>query len=192
MPLLLALISVPAIEIAGVILVGGMIGPWPTLALVMLGSAAGVLILRRQGLVLLGRAERAIGSGDVRFERLLDRVCLVLAGMLFLIPGLVSDLVAILLLIRPVRRLIGGWLVGVIRRHADMQVVLNGRSMDFGPKDFGPTDFGPKDGGSRAAGPDKGSEPPPPEPALPAEEPVDAPRLSDSRWRPSRSRFRSD
>ena len=60
MPLLIALLVWPMAEIALFILIGGWIGLWPTLALVVLAALAGGMLLRRPALT---RAQLRPGPG---------------------------------------------------------------------------------------------------------------------------------
>lgn len=187
MPLLLAFILVPTMEIAGLALVGSLIGIWPTVGLVLLGTATGFLILRQQGFQLIRGAARGMDSGDFPVDAMVSRICIMFAGILFLIPGLVTDLIALLLLMPPVRRSLGLRLMRLFRRHGDVRVVMNGRTIDLGE----PPPRPPR--ASEEAPPRR----PPPPPAKPpvivdVEEPPDAPSLSESRWRPPNSRFRSE
>ena len=98
---LLALL--PLLEIAGFIWVGGAIGAGPTLALIVLAAVAGVWLIRRQGLSTLRAAATDARSG-APLQGAFDGLCLALAGVLLFIPGFLSDLLALPLLLPPVRR----------------------------------------------------------------------------------------
>lgn len=177
MPLLLAFIFVPILEIAGLVLAGSLIGLLPTLGLVLLSSALGFFLLRTHGVPLIRGGS---GAGDPRdTERLLAHLCLVVAGVLFLVPGLLSDVLAIVLLVPAVRQAIGGRLMEVFSRHAKVRVVLNGRSMEFGEPEVTLRPANTENADTQ-------------EPSPMAEDAPDAPRLSESRWRPSNSRYRSE
>ena len=84
--LLLAFVAVPMIEIALFIRVGGLIGLWPTLAIVLLTAMAGSYLVRSQGARELGRlhlpnhvthlvspCHRSVASGFVVVSALLMR-----------------------------------------------------------------------------------------------------------------------
>ena len=64
MPLFLLFVIVPIIEIALFIQVGGAIGFWPTLAIVILTAFAGSILLRQQGLSTLTNLQSKIGAGQ--------------------------------------------------------------------------------------------------------------------------------
>lgn len=101
--LLLLFIGVPMVEIAVFIQVGGMIGLWPTLAIVVLTAVAGSYLLRLQGTATLVRAQQAMARGEMPLAEVFDGACLLVAGVLLLTPGFVTDTLGALLFIPPVR-----------------------------------------------------------------------------------------
>ncbi|HYC03941.1 MAG TPA: FxsA family protein [Azospirillaceae bacterium] len=103
MRILPLLVLLPLLEIAGFIWVGGAIGAGPTLALIVLAAVAGVWLIRRQGLSTLRAAATDARSG-APLQGAFDGLCLALAGVLLFIPGFLSDLLALPLLLPPVRR----------------------------------------------------------------------------------------
>jgi UPF0716 protein FxsA len=105
-PLLLILI-LPVLEIVGFILVGDWIGTGPTIGLLLLAAIIGVFLVRHRGLASLTRAQTASAQGQPPIGAVLDSFCEVAAGVLLIIPGFLSDLLAVALLIRPLRRVFG-------------------------------------------------------------------------------------
>lgn len=102
--ILLALfIAVPLVEIAVFIKLGGIIGLGWTLALIVLTALAGTALLRQQGLATLRRAQENMARNEMPIRELFDGACLLVAGVLLLTPGFVTDAVGALLLIPPVR-----------------------------------------------------------------------------------------
>jgi UPF0716 protein FxsA len=100
---LIAFIGVPLLEIAVFIQLGGWIGLWPTLALVVLSAMLGTWQLRAQGLATLARARAAIDAGQVPTLEIFDGACLLVAGALLLTPGFVTDTLGLLLFVPAVR-----------------------------------------------------------------------------------------
>ncbi|MGE0745745.1 MAG: FxsA family protein [Rhodospirillales bacterium] len=97
---------VPLVEIAGFIVVGDAIGLWPTLALVVLAALAGALLLRLQGIATIRRVQAALARRQAPVVEIFDAFCLMIAAVLLIIPGFVSDAIALLLLLSPVRSLL--------------------------------------------------------------------------------------
>ncbi len=106
MPVLALFVLLPLIEIALFVLVGGWLGLWPTLGLVVLAAVAGMALVRNQGFAALRDLQRsAQGMGDPA-RPLAHGALIVLAGFLLLLPGFFTDLLALPLLVPPLRRLI--------------------------------------------------------------------------------------
>jgi UPF0716 protein FxsA len=124
--LLLALIAMPLAEIAVFIQVGGLIGLWPTLALIVLSAVIGIWILRLQGIGLLDRARRQLDRGAVPVFEVFSGACLILAGALLLTPGFITDAVGALLLVPPVRALLYGLVRDRLVVHAETRLRARG------------------------------------------------------------------
>lgn len=122
MPFFLLLLLFPLIEIAVFIIVGGWIGVWATLALIVLGVLAGLLILRGQH----DRMAQVMAGGLRRADPavLLARGALtLLGGVLLIAPGFVSDALGLLLLLPPVQRLLTARLRGRVQTRS---VIIEG------------------------------------------------------------------
>ncbi len=98
-----ALVVVPIVEIAVFIGVGGAIGLWPTLAVVVATAIAGGALLRHQGLATLARARAALARNEMPLREVIDGVFLLAAGLLLLTPGFVTDGAGFLLFVPWVR-----------------------------------------------------------------------------------------
>lgn len=97
------LLVIPILEIAVFILVGNMIGLWPTLGLVLLTAIVGTLLLRQQGLSTLARIQADIRAKRIPGRDLVHGVMIAIAGVLLLTPGLVTDAVGFLLFVPKIR-----------------------------------------------------------------------------------------
>ena len=117
-----AFIAVPLIEIALFIEVGGWIGLWPTLAIVVVTAILGSWALRLQGLSTLARARQQVDRGALPARELFDGACLLFAGALLLTPGFFTDTVGALLFIQPVRDLLRRTLGRYVAERAEVHV----------------------------------------------------------------------
>ena len=104
--LFLLFVGIPAAEITVFIVVGGEIGVWATIALVILTAMAGSALIRRQGLRTLTRAQETLARSELPLEEAFDGICLVAAGALLLTPGFLTDAIGLFLLLPPLRALI--------------------------------------------------------------------------------------
>ena len=97
--LLAAFVAVPVVEIATFIEIGGQIGLWPTIGLVVVTAFVGLTLLRIQGLAVLARFRTSSAPAVELFEGL----CLLIAAVLLLVPGFITDAAGFLLLVPRVR-----------------------------------------------------------------------------------------
>lgn len=103
---LLVFFLTPIIEMYLLIEVGGYIGAWPTIGLVMITAVIGVALLRIQGLATLTRGVGRLNQGELPAREMVEGLLLAVAGALLLTPGFVTDFVGFLLLAPPTRLLI--------------------------------------------------------------------------------------
>jgi len=101
--LLIVFISVPLIEISLFVEIGARVGVLVTIALVILTAAAGMLLIRAQGLVILRKAQANLRQGVAPVAEVFHGGCLLIAGTLLLVPGFLTDAMGLLLLLSPVR-----------------------------------------------------------------------------------------
>jgi UPF0716 protein FxsA len=102
----LVFIVVPMLELMLLIKIGQTIGVWATVALVLSTALAGAFIISRQSLGVVARTLEALSEGRAPVEPVADGLFLLLAGALLVTPGLVTDVVALALLVPPLRRVI--------------------------------------------------------------------------------------
>ena len=84
--------------------VGGMIGPLPTVGLVVLTAICGVWLLRLEGIATLTRVQEKLQRGEIPETELLEGIMLIFGGALLLTPGFATDLFGFICLIPGLRR----------------------------------------------------------------------------------------
>jgi len=119
--LFLLLVTVPMIEIALFIEVGGWLGLWPTLGIVVLTALIGTVLLRAQGTVALSMLQARVQAGEDPTGALAHGALILVAGIVLLTPGFFTDAVGLALLLPPVRSV-------VIRFAAQRMTVLHARA----------------------------------------------------------------
>jgi len=100
-PILLAAVLIPALELWVLIEVGSRIGPLTAVLLVFVTAALGMAFARDQGMATLTRLRDGTLPANVAQ---LDGPLLVLAAVLLLVPGFITDALGALLLVPPLRR----------------------------------------------------------------------------------------
>lgn len=108
--LLVLFVSVPILEIALFIVIGDLIGLFPTLACIILTAIAGTWLVRSQGLSELRKLERAVRGQGNPVEPIAHGALILVAGILLLTPGFFTDGVGFLLLVPAVRIVIAGFI----------------------------------------------------------------------------------
>ncbi len=103
MYLFLAFLLVPLIEIALFIQVGGLIGLWPTLGIVILTAILGTWLVREQGRLAMTQLRQSFSELNDPTEPLAHGAMILVSGALLLTPGFFTDAVGFALLMPPVR-----------------------------------------------------------------------------------------
>lgn len=104
MALLVALlIIVPIVELAVILQVGQWLGVWETLALLLAISVAGAWLVKGQGLAVLRRIRMETAMGRLPGRSVVDGALVLVAGILMLTPGFVTDAVGLVLLVPATR-----------------------------------------------------------------------------------------
>ena len=112
---LLGFTVVIALEIAVAVLVARLIGPWPTMLLIVAFSFAGLLVVRRAG----ARSVQALRQAGIERRlpggELADHALLLVGGVLMIPPGFVLDLLG-LVFVLPFTRPLARRLVALVLR----------------------------------------------------------------------------
>jgi UPF0716 protein FxsA len=124
------LVIVPIVELFVFVQVADWIGVFQALFLLLALSFVGAWVVKVQGVGVLRRVSADLNARMVPGRALLDGALLLVAGALMLIPGFVSDLFGILLLIPFIRTGIGN---GLVRRWTRRFTVRTVRYYDAGP-----------------------------------------------------------
>jgi UPF0716 protein FxsA len=109
--LLLLLIAVPVAELLVLMQLADAIGGLRAFLLVVASGLIGVQIARMAGWQVIAQSQKALATGTIPSESVLHGALLMLAGMLLITPGVITDGLAVVLLIPWSRRFIGKRLV---------------------------------------------------------------------------------
>jgi len=107
----LALVLGPLTEIYILIQVGSAIGALSTVGLCVLTAALGTLLLREQGIQTLQRVQAKLDRGEMPAVDVIEGLILLVAGILLLTPGFVTDIAGFLCLIPAFRTGVAGRLL---------------------------------------------------------------------------------
>ena len=122
MRLLLVFMAVPLIEIGLFIQVGGWIGLWPTLAIVLATAIIGTTLVRSQGMLAMAQLRSSFEDLRDPTEVLAHGAMILFSGALLLTPGFFTDAVGFALLVPALRRVV----LREIRKRVHVQSVASG------------------------------------------------------------------
>ncbi|MEL0083724.1 MAG: FxsA family protein [Gammaproteobacteria bacterium] len=111
--LFLLLLIVPLTEIYVLVEVGRKIGSLPTIFLLVFTAVLGALLVRMQGMSTYISIHQAINQGRMPAIEMIEGVMIMIAGVLLLTPGFITDSVGFAFLVPGIRRL----LIGALIRH---------------------------------------------------------------------------
>lgn len=116
--LLLAFVVVPLVDLYLLVRLGAWVGALPVLAFVIVSAVWGFSLARREGLRVLRRWQKAVAQRQVPEEGLMSGLLVLVGGVLFIVPGVLTDVLGLVLLAPPGRR----WIAGRVRRRLERAV----------------------------------------------------------------------
>lgn len=137
----------PIAEIAVLINVGEIIGGWNTVLLVILSAMLGAILVKREGVATLAQAQLKMQKGELPAKELGSGLLLLVAGVLLVTPGFITDIFGLLLTLPFTRNRIGEVLFTALNGKVHM-------SGNMGAGGFGAGGFGHGDSNQSAFGQD--------------------------------------
>ena len=107
----LCFLLIPFIEIYLLIQVGGVIGAFPTVFLVVFSAALGAWLLRQQGFATWHRFQASLAQGTIPAYEMIEGPILLVGGALLLTPGFVTDIMGFACLIPQLRTKIARYVI---------------------------------------------------------------------------------
>jgi len=107
----LVVLVVPFLEIYLLLQIGGLIGPVPTILLVVLTAVLGTALLRQQGLATWQRFQQSMAQGAIPAYEIVEGPIILVGGALLLTPGFITDLMGLACLLPPSRRRIARYIL---------------------------------------------------------------------------------
>lgn len=114
---------VPLLELTLLIKIGGHIGAWNTIALVVITGMLGAALARHQGIKTFAGIRHELQAGRLPGDRLIDALLILVAGALLITPGVITDVAGLLLLFGPTR--------GAVRRYLKIRFQAHIRMSGF-------------------------------------------------------------
>ena len=121
-------IIIPIIEITVIMQVGELLGVWPTVSIVILSAWLGAKYVRQQGLATLQSVQAKMAQGEMPSGEIVTGLMLLVAGVLLVTPGFVTDIFGLSLLIPSVRIAIANH----VQKHIKVNQFAGGASFQQG------------------------------------------------------------
>jgi UPF0716 protein FxsA len=113
---------VPLVELAILIRIGQATAWWVPILTVIATGIVGAALARWQGWQVLKRIREDASAGRVPGDALLDGFLILLAGILLVTPGVLTDLAGVVLLIPPLRSLVKRGVTNWIKRNIEVRI----------------------------------------------------------------------
>jgi UPF0716 protein FxsA len=118
---------VPLLELYILIKIGGYLGAFQTIVLVVFTVVLGIALARFEGLRTLQQIKQSLSQGIVPAEEVVDGVLIFVGGILLITPGVLTDLFALVLLIPHSRTIFKRWL----RRRFDRMIATGNVRLQY-------------------------------------------------------------
>jgi len=118
--LVLTFIAVPAVELALLIYSGKTLGILPTMAIILITGIGGAYLAKHRGIKAWTDLKKRMTAMETPGDALIDSVCILLGGVLLIMPGFITDLVGLLLLFKgprdSIRPFIQNWIYNKMKK----------------------------------------------------------------------------
>ena len=104
--ILLLLISIPLIEIYLFIKIGSYIGAFNTVSLILITTIVGIIYARYEGFNTLHSGMSQLIKNEIPVYEIISGAALTFAALLLILPGFATDLMGLILIFPPTRKLI--------------------------------------------------------------------------------------
>ena len=104
--ILLLLISIPLIEIYLFIKIGSYIGAFNTVSLILITAIVGIIYARYEGFNTLRSGISQLIKNEIPIYEIISGAALAFAALLLILPGFATDLMGLILIFPPTRKLI--------------------------------------------------------------------------------------
>lgn len=121
--MLIALI-IAGLEIATFILIGKEIGVFPVFILIIATALVGVGLAKKHAQITFIQAQQQMVQGHVPGNQIIDGLCILVGGILLIVPGFITDLVGLLFLIPYTRSFFKQKLYGILKRRMHAQTII--------------------------------------------------------------------
>tara|TARA_B100000676_G_scaffold290038_1_gene323156 strand:+ start:509 stop:949 length:441 start_codon:yes stop_codon:yes gene_type:complete len=101
----LLFIAIPVFEVLLFVKIGSLIGVLGILASIIVTATLGLFLIKNSGVANIFRPSDILNQKDIQLKNFMRAICHIIAGILLIIPGYITDLIGLLILIPIVRKI---------------------------------------------------------------------------------------
>lgn len=120
-------VIIPIIEIAVLMQVGAWLGAWPTIAIVIVTAWLGAKNVKQQGIATLQSVQNKMAQGEAPSNEIVAGLLLLVAGVLLVTPGFVTDFFGLSLLVPQIRN----GLINAVQKQLSQHTVVHTQSFGY-------------------------------------------------------------
>ncbi|ALE03357.1 FxsA family protein [Bartonella ancashensis] len=124
------------IEVASLIIIGNKIGIFATFSLIFLTTVGGCILLRAYSINLLSNMRRSFVPGYELKHNITDELFIIIGAIFLILPGFVSDILGLLLLIKPVRTFVCFLFLLQANKSSPHTKTKNEKTIDLSAEDY--------------------------------------------------------
>ncbi len=129
--LLLLFIAVPLIEVLILIQLGSLFGFWPTIFLVIGTGFIGAYLAKLYGLTIWYKIQEDLAAGRMPADKLIDGLLVLIGGVVLLTPGLLTDILGIMLLVPITRNFFKRFAKSKFKTMSDNQTTISWQGKEY-------------------------------------------------------------
>jgi UPF0716 protein FxsA len=118
------LLVLSALEIGLFIWIGGMIGQWWVVLIIIMTGILGVYLAKQQGIDTWKKAQFSMQQGEAPTGYIIDGICILIGAALLIAPGFITDALGFLLVIPLTRAMFKQSLEKLFRRLMDKNTII--------------------------------------------------------------------
>ncbi|MCJ0931729.1 FxsA family protein [Virgibacillus halodenitrificans] len=122
--LMLTLLVLAALEIGVFIWIGGLIGPWWVVLLIILTGIIGITLAKQQGIETWNRAQLSISNGQMPTAYIMDGICIFTGAVFLFTPGFITDAVGFLLVLPYTRGMFRDSIQKLLKRLVENKTII--------------------------------------------------------------------
>ncbi|WP_019378606.1 FxsA family protein [Virgibacillus halodenitrificans] len=122
--LMLTLLVLSALEIGVFIWIGGLIGPWWVVLLIILTGIIGITLAKQQGIETWNRAQLSISNGQMPTAYIMDGICIFTGAVFLFTPGFITDAVGFLLVLPYTRGMFKDSIQKLLKRLVENKTII--------------------------------------------------------------------